>query len=204
MAASEMGERELPGAGFEKSADLMKLLPADLLAELCQHVIEYLLRENCGVDQTLLCQRFQTAGVETNVDEVRHVINTLSGLFSTAAKQQLSSDALVHTVTSHFTLPKQSLQVIRHVWNEEGKRLSEAEGTRDLLPALQLVDFQWKIGMAVSSDSCRSLKHPYVTVAMKLADYSGEVRSKVFEMTIPEFQNFFKQFKDMSVALENV
>ncbi|XP_075055929.1 COMM domain-containing protein 6 isoform X3 [Mixophyes fleayi] len=58
--------------------------------------------------------------------------------------------------------------------------------------------------MAVSSDSCRSLNHPYVTVVLKLADHSGHVRSKVFEMTIPEFQNFFKQFKEMSAALENV
>lgn len=24
----------------------------------------------------------------------------------------------------------------------------------------QLIDFQWKLGMAVSSDSCRSLRYP--------------------------------------------
>ncbi|XP_075055927.1 COMM domain-containing protein 6 isoform X1 [Mixophyes fleayi] len=203
MAAVDMGERELPGVGLGKSCDLIKSLPADLFAELCQQVLEHLC-ENGGVDQTILCQRFQTAGVETNVDEVRHVINAVSCLFSTAAKQRMSSDALINTIASHYKLPKQILQVIRHVWNEKGKRLSETEGSRDLFPAAQLVDFQWKIGMAVSSDSCRSLNHPYVTVVLKLADHSGHVRSKVFEMTIPEFQNFFKQFKEMSAALENV
>ncbi|XP_018102771.1 COMM domain-containing protein 6 isoform X2 [Xenopus laevis] len=69
---------------------------------------------------------------------------------------------------------------------------------------LQLVDFQWKIGMAVSSDSCRSLNHPYVTVELKVSDYSGQITSKIFELTIPEFQNFYKQFKDMSAVLETV
>lgn len=32
----------------------------------------------------------------------------------------------------------------------------------------QLIDFQWKLGVAVSLDSCRSLKYPYVTVMLKV------------------------------------
>uniref|UniRef100_A0A8D1NGT7 TBC1 domain family member 4 n=1 Tax=Sus scrofa TaxID=9823 RepID=A0A8D1NGT7_PIG len=51
-----------------------------------------------------------------------------------------------------------------------------------------LIDFQWKLGMAVSSDSCRSLKYPYVAVMLKVADHSGQVKNKSFEMTIPQFQ----------------
>nr|XP_012996823.1 COMM domain-containing protein 6 [Cavia porcellus] len=52
----------------------------------------------------------------------------------------------------------------------------------------QLIDFQWKLGMAVSSDSCRSLKYPYVTVMLKVADHSGQVKNISFEMTVPQFQ----------------
>lgn len=52
----------------------------------------------------------------------------------------------------------------------------------------QLIDFEWKLGMAVSSDSCRSLKYPYVAVMLKVADHSGQVKNKSFEMTIPQFQ----------------
>ncbi|KAM3934017.1 COMM domain-containing protein 6 [Leptodactylus fuscus] len=202
MATREM--YELSGAGFEKSCDLMKSLPPDLFAELCQQSIRNLQCENCGVDQTLLSQRFQAAGVDTNVDEVRNVLNAVDYLFSTAAKHKLSTDALLNTVASHYKLPKQTLQVIRHVWNEEGKKLSDIKCSRDLLPAAKLLDFQWKIGMAVSSDSCKSLNHPYVTVELKVAEHSGQVQHKVFEMTIPEFRNFSKQFKEMSAALENV
>lgn len=42
--------------------------------------------------------------------------------------------------------------------------------------------------MAVSSDSCRSLKYPYVAVMLKVRDHAGQVKNKSFEMTIPQFQ----------------
>ncbi|XP_027700324.1 COMM domain-containing protein 6 isoform X2 [Vombatus ursinus] len=60
------------------------------------------------------------------------------------------------------------------------------------------------MGMAVSSDSCRSLKSPYVAVTLKVADQSGQITNKSFEMTIPQFQYFFKQFKEMAAVMETV
>ncbi|XP_025220534.1 COMM domain-containing protein 6 isoform X1 [Theropithecus gelada] len=71
-------------------------------------------------------------------------------------------------------------------------------------PCSTLVDFQWKLGMAVSSDTCRSLKYPYVAVMLKVADHSGQVKTKCFEMTIPQFQNFYRQFKEIAAVIETV
>ncbi|CAH2223852.1 COMM domain-containing 6 isoform X1 [Pelobates cultripes] len=191
-------------AGFEKTSDLIKSLPPDLFAELCQQSIQHLQSQDGGVDQSVLFQRFQAAGVEVNVENLRNVTNAVTSLFSTAAKHKLSCEELLSAVLRSSKLPKSILQVIRHVWNQEGKYLAELEGVKDLVPVGQVVDLQWKIGMAVSSDSCRSLNHPYVTLVLKVADYSGQITSKVLEMTIPEFQNFFKQFKEMSAVLETV
>lgn len=70
--------------------------------------------------------------------------------------------------------------------------------------SLQLIDFQWKLGMAVSSDSCKSLKYPYVAVLLKVADHSGQIKNKSFEMTIPQFQNFYRQFKEIAAVIETV
>lgn len=70
--------------------------------------------------------------------------------------------------------------------------------------ALQLMDFQWKLGMAVSSDSCRSLKYPYVAVMLTVADHMGTVKNKSFEMSVPQFQNFYRQFKEMAAVIETV
>uniref|UniRef100_A0A8C1KLM2 TBC1 domain family member 4 n=1 Tax=Cyprinus carpio TaxID=7962 RepID=A0A8C1KLM2_CYPCA len=52
----------------------------------------------------------------------------------------------------------------------------------------KLVDIQWKLGMAVSSDTCRSLNSPFISVLMKIADTSGEMSYKSFEMTVQQFQ----------------
>lgn len=40
----------------------------------------------------------------------------------------------------------------------------------------------------MSSDTCRSLKYPYVTVTLTVADPSGQITDKSFEMTIPQFK----------------
>ncbi|XP_072332268.1 COMM domain-containing protein 6 isoform X3 [Scyliorhinus torazame] len=72
------------------------------------------------------------------------------------------------------------------------------------LELTELVDLQWKLGMAISSDSCRSLNHPYVTMMLKVADPSGEIISRSFEMTVPQFRNFSKQFREVATALEMV
>ncbi|XP_004577478.2 COMM domain-containing protein 6 isoform X1 [Ochotona princeps] len=80
------------------------------------------------------------------------------------------------------------------------------EGTSEpvLDASSRLIDFQWKLGMAVSSDSCRSLKYPYVAVMLKVMDPAGQVKSKSFEMTIPQFQNFYRQFKEIAAVIETV
>ncbi|XP_015283039.1 PREDICTED: COMM domain-containing protein 6, partial [Gekko japonicus] len=108
---------------------------------------------------------------------------------STAAKNKLSSEELYTRLGSAVgPLPKQALQVIRHVWNEQGNAIAGSEDASNIGMVGQLIDFQWKLGMAVGSDSCRSLKCPYVTMAVKAADASGHVTSKSFEMTVPQFQ----------------
>ena len=42
--------------------------------------------------------------------------------------------------------------------------------------------------MAVSSDTCRSLNSPFVSMLLKIAEPSGLISHKSFEMTIPQFQ----------------
>uniref|UniRef100_A0A8C3UGE3 TBC1 domain family member 4 n=1 Tax=Catharus ustulatus TaxID=91951 RepID=A0A8C3UGE3_CATUS len=49
-------------------------------------------------------------------------------------------------------------------------------------------DMKWKLGVAMSSDTCRSLKYPYVTVTLTVADPSGQITDKSFEMTVPQFK----------------
>ncbi|XP_043360536.1 COMM domain-containing protein 6 isoform X2 [Dermochelys coriacea] len=157
-----------------------------------------------GVNTVELCQRFQTAGVEMNVADLAKIINVVSFLFSTAAKNNLSAEELSTGLGNVISmLPKHAVQVICHIWNEQGKSIM-SEDARNMATVGQIIDIQWKLGMAVSSDSCRSLKYPYVTMTLKVAELSGQIMSRSFEMTIPQFQDFFRHFKEMAAVLETV
>ena len=51
-----------------------------------------------------------------------------------------------------------------------------------------LVDFDWKVGMACTSNHCKNLDAPIVTVKFHLKDDSNQAYSKTIEMTLAEFQ----------------
>ncbi|XP_061164111.1 COMM domain-containing protein 6-like [Saccostrea echinata] len=72
------------------------------------------------------------------------------------------------------------------------------------LTAGKLIDMKWKLGVAVSSDECKSLNSPCVTMTLKVADSSGKISTHSMEMTISQFQNFSKQMKEMANKMEMV
>ncbi|XP_059349637.1 COMM domain-containing protein 6 isoform X2 [Ammospiza nelsoni] len=115
----------LDGGG---AADKIRLIPQDFFAELCEQIIEHLNHKIPGINTAELCQRIQTSGVDINIGDLAKVANTLSFLFSTAARNNLSTEELVTSLGSGVsTLPKHAVQVIRHVWNEQGKAIAVSE-----------------------------------------------------------------------------
>ncbi len=46
----------------------------------------------------------------------------------------------------------------------------------------------WKLGVAMSSSSCRSLTSPYISLQLRIAESGGNIKLQTVEMTIPEFQ----------------
>ncbi|XP_058246983.1 COMM domain-containing protein 6 isoform X2 [Hemibagrus wyckioides] len=93
---------------------------------------------------------------------------------------------------------------MHQLWTEHSSLVQAHQEVQAVASTGQLVDIQWKLGMAVSSDTCRSLNSPYISVLMKIADTSGEISYKSFEMTVLQFQNFYRQFKEIASVLETV
>ncbi|XP_072884050.1 COMM domain-containing protein 6 isoform X2 [Hemitrygon akajei] len=195
----------LLGTGFENSIESISKLPQDLFAEVCQQIMLYLQCKTPGVNTVELAERLQTAGVELDVEATKKMVHVITLIFRAAAQSDVSAEELIVKLSdSSSKWSKQALQVIRHVWNEQGKLIVTTEDAKHMLTVGQLVDLQWKLGMAVSSDSCKSLNCPYVTIALKVADPSGEIIRRSFEMTVPQFQNFSKQFRELATVLEMV
>ncbi|XP_048388919.2 COMM domain-containing protein 6 isoform X1 [Stegostoma tigrinum] len=192
-------------AGFDNVVESVSKLPQDLFAEVCQQIMLYLQCKIPGVNTLELVERLQAAGVELDFEATKELVHVISLFFRTAAQNNMSTEELIAKLAdSNSKWSKQMLQVIRHVWTEQGKLITTPEDAKHMLTVGQLVDLKWKLGMAVSSDSCRSLNHPYVTMMLKVANPSGEIISRSFEMTIPQFQNFSKQFREVATVLEMV
>uniref|UniRef100_A0A3P8S346 COMM domain-containing protein 6 n=1 Tax=Amphiprion percula TaxID=161767 RepID=A0A3P8S346_AMPPE len=180
-------------------------LSPDLLAEACQHILTYLQGQTRGVDSAEICDRFQSAGVRLDHEALQDIIRFLLLTFRSGGKSNISGDELVSKLEeSSNKWSKASLQVLHKLWSEHGALVHTQQDVQAVLSIGQLVDMQWKLGMAVSSDSCRSLNSPYVTLLLKIVEPSGQICQRSFEMTIPQFQNFHKQFKEIAALMEMV
>ena len=54
--------------------------------------------------------------------------------------------------------------------------------------SVQLVGMEWKLGVAMSSNYCKSLGSPHVGLQLKVADSDGQPTNHTMEMSIPQFQ----------------
>ncbi|KAM6985834.1 COMM domain-containing protein 6 [Aplochiton taeniatus] len=180
-------------------------LSSELFAETCQHILTHLQGQTKGVDTVAISTRFQRAGVQHDQEAVREIIRFLLLTFRSAGKNNLSGDDLVSRLEEGSTnWTKAALEVVHGLWSNQGSLVHAHQEAQAMLSVSQLVDMQWKLGTAVSSDTCRSLNSPYVTLLLKFADTSGEISQRSFELTIPQFQNFYQQFKEMAVVLETI
>ncbi|KAM3862301.1 COMM domain-containing protein 6 [Diretmus argenteus] len=191
--------------GVNKIVDNIEKLSPDILAETCQHILTYLQGQTTGVDSAEISDRFQRDGVRLDPEALQNIIRFLLLTFRSAGKNNLSGDGLVSRLEEGSSKwPKASLQVMHRLWSEHGALVHAQQEAQAMLNIGQLVDMQWKLGMAVSSDTCRSLNSPYVSLLLKIAEPSGQIHQRSFEMTIPQFQNFHKQVKEMAAVLETV
>ncbi|XP_042350335.1 COMM domain-containing protein 6 [Plectropomus leopardus] len=191
--------------GVNQVVDNICKLSPDLLAEACQHILTYLQGHMRGVDSAEISDRFQRAGVRLDHEALQNIIRFLLLTFRSAGKSNLSGDDLVSRLEEGSNKwPKASLQVLHTLWSEHGASVHAQQEVQAVLSIGQLVDMQWRLGMAVSSDTCRSLNSPYVSLLLKIVEPSGQICQRSFEMTIPQFQNFHKQFKEMAAVMETV
>ena len=52
----------------------------------------------------------------------------------------------------------------------------------------QLIDIEWRLGVAVKSSDCKALNSPFVSVLMRVQDSDKKIAQHTFELTLAEFQ----------------
>lgn len=185
--------------------DIVSRLPPDALSATSLHILTYLRGYSSGVDAGEISDNLSKAGITLDHEDLQSIIRYLMLTFRCAGKQSLSADDLMSKLEEHSSKwPKPSLQMLHKLWTEHIALVQFQQEGKVMLSIGQLVDIQWKLGMAVSSDTCRSLNSPYVILMLKVADPSGLICQKYFEMTIQQFQNLHSQFKDLAAVMDTV
>ncbi|XP_041713433.1 COMM domain-containing protein 6 isoform X2 [Coregonus clupeaformis] len=171
----------------------------------CQQILSHLQGQARGVDSAEISDKFQKAGIQLDKEALQEVVQFLLLTFRSTEKSNLSADVLVARLGEGSSKwSKAALQVLHRLWSDQGTLVNTHQEVQAMLSIGQLVDMQWKLGMAVSSDTCRSLNSPYVSLLLKIADTSGQISQRSFEMTIAQFHNFYSQFKEVAAVLETV
>lgn len=171
----------------------------------CQQILSHLQGQVRGVDSAEISDKFQRAGIRLDQEALQEVVQFLFLTFRSTEKNNFSADELVARLGEGSSKwAKAALQVLHRLWSDQGSLVNTHQESQAMLSIGQLVDMQWKLGMAVSSDTCRSLNSPHVSLLLKIADTSGQISQRSFEMTIAQFQNFYRQFKEMAAVLETV
>ncbi|XP_022086866.1 COMM domain-containing protein 6-like [Acanthaster planci] len=190
--------------GFFNAVELLNQLPSDLLTELCHQVIAFLQCSKGLVSATQFLEKLHEANVHSCEQAVLGAINALTFLFRSAAREKVSADDLVKELKQSLVWSDTCQDIVKEVWIEKGQSLSSSEVVHRVLSVGQLVDMQWKLGVAMTSGICRSLNSTFVMMTLKIADPSGKVTTKSLEMTVAEFKNFSKQMREMAAMLEMI
>ncbi|KAL5012805.1 hypothetical protein ScPMuIL_011356 [Solemya velum] len=188
--------------GFAETSNVINNLPDDILAEMCHDIIEFIQFKSGLVKLDQYCKKICAKKLSLEKKQVQSVVNALSYIYRTSAQLKLDQDTLRKELSDTSVFTDSILRVICNVWEEKGKELMGMEVADHLLSVGQLVDMDWKLGIAVSSDSCRNLNAPYVTMTLRVADPSGCMKTHSFEMSVLQFKNFSKQMKEMASLLE--
>ncbi|XP_022781259.1 COMM domain-containing protein 6-like [Stylophora pistillata] len=186
--------------GFNSAVEALNSVPQDILVEMCQDVAAFLQYRVALLPEEQYKKSLKDAGV---LYDTKLLLNAISYIFRSAAKAKLPTEKLIAELKSSLCWKENTLSVLKHVWNEQGKILSSSDLT-ETLNVGQLLEMKWKLSVGVSSSSCRSLNSPYITVLVTVTDPSGGVSSKSFEMAIGEFKKFASQMREIASVLETV
>eukprot|EP00455_Lapot_gusevi_P045860 TRINITY_DN5931_c0_g2_i1.p1 TRINITY_DN5931_c0_g2~~TRINITY_DN5931_c0_g2_i1.p1 ORF type:complete len:233 (-),score=67.77 TRINITY_DN5931_c0_g2_i1:118-759(-) len=204
--------------GFLKANQLINSLHQSLLKKILDDVLDMLyhkLGSAKASNYTELIAHYQSTLTQT---QLQSIINAIFFIYRIVIQQKLSD--VSETLRRETVLEADAVQLFQQAWaahSTEGvltalssgseAKHEEKSGAAALQQTLQLgrvLSLDWKLGVAVASADCAVLHAPFVTILLKVADTNGEVTSHCFDLSLPQFQDFARNFHDIAARLDTV
>ncbi|XP_046577837.1 LOW QUALITY PROTEIN: COMM domain-containing protein 6-like [Haliotis rubra] len=190
--------------GFQEAITDASQLPQDMLAQICQDVSTFLQYKSGPVKPEKYTQLLEAASASPTKVSMNSVVNALTYILRSAAALKLDGEEFQNQLITSDIFTKDVLDTLVHTWREQGRQLMETTSQLQCLNVGQLLDLQWRVGVAISSDDCKSLNSPHITLLLTIAETGGSITKHSVEMTLTQFRNFSRQLKEMAVLMETV
>ncbi|CAG2212636.1 COMMD6 [Mytilus edulis] len=189
--------------GCDHTIDILNRLPTEVFSDICHDVLFFLQFKIPAIDVETLKERFEENNIHIEDKDLQSILHILKYIYRSAGKLKVHHDSLKKQLLSSLKFTEETSENIAYNWKEYGDVL-RSDHSFPMFDVGKLIDMQWKLGVAVSSDDCRNLNSTFVAMTLKVADTSGNLTSHAFEMTIPQFKNLSKQLQEMAKSMEMV
>jgi len=198
--------------GFFSANEILNSLPTAVSSHLINKTFD-IIRNQAG---SVSVEKYvQLAGdVLQSVDGdptdiIQSAINAVEFIFMNAMTVKPKGSEFGQALAQQTDIKKELISIFDIAWQThlEGGEDIDTTATSTTLKALrlgQLVGIDWKLGIGISSSHCKNLHAPFVSMVVKVADPTGHINSSYMELTLNEFNEFAKTFRDISQQLDTV
>ena len=189
--------------GLVETGESINAIPSGLLLEMCQDIIAFLSHSSPFLNTEYyeeICHYY----VEPLGQQVSSVMDTIQFAFECAARNKATPQQLIGDMKQVLLLSQDKLMVFQEIWESESVGLIESFNAPTDLSIGKLVAFDWKLVVGMSSNMCKNLTSSRVDIRLKVSTPDGKVNTHSFYLSLPEFQHFAKQIRDMVQVLETV
>ena len=172
-------------------------------------------RDNTGDVAALHHVRsFHLAGVDVSEVEMRNAISGLTFIHQGASRAGAEASRLQEVLLISTCLSEHACEVVTAAMERAMAQAGSADadgdgdggsgggGGGDLLKVGQLTGVTWKVGVALQSSSCDSLRSPYVGLNLDVSDSSGNAKTVALELSYAEFQDLKRELTRAAAAME--
>lgn len=188
---------------FLAVADTFESLTVELQKELCISAARFVLGSVNEFTAESFIEKAEQCNCSCDPEAAESAVNGILYLYRTALRLHLDGEQLATQLLMSSAWNEAAVNIIQQEWKQQTQLLGTSASSAGRVVNLgQLVDMQWSLGMSMASSNCRNLNSPFVAVLLKVAEPSGTVTERSFEMTVPEFKNFSRQICEMAKKLE--
>lgn len=186
--------------GFFAANEVLNELPGELLSRMIGDGQRYIRRQ---VESMPTEEYAKMAPAGASLASVRSATNAVVYILRQLSLSKAEGKAASALLESETDLN----EAARAAFSETGQGATQDQKSSSIRRALnvgKLVDIKWKLGMGVSSNTCKNLAAPFVTLSLKIVDPNQQSRVYTLELNLEQFQEFRQTFKNIAVQIDQV